>query len=102
LIPEDQKDTALEHLEQELPDRAFDVDEGLGMVSIIGPGLCSRPGITRQVLAALDSIEAKPETVSTSGITMTILLDKGQVLKAVRRLHSDLGLAEPALEGESG
>ena len=72
------------------------VDERLGMLSVIGPGLCSRPSITGRVLASLDSMGVKPETVSTSGITMTVLLDRDRVAEAVKRLHSDLGLEGPA------
>ena len=93
IIPEDQKETAVEHLTRTLPPRGFELDEGIGMVSIVGPGLCSKPGIAGRVLASLDSMGISPEMVSTSGVTLTILMEKGQVVKAVRKLHSDLGLA---------
>ncbi len=96
MVPEDQKESALNDLEREFPGHGFEVDERLGMVSIVGQGLCSKPAIAGRVLASLDSIGAKPEMISTSGITMTILLDKGKVVAAVKQLHSDLGLAEPA------
>jgi len=96
MIPGDQKESALEHLERELPAGGFELDENLGMVSIVGQGICSRPGIAGRVLAALDSVGARPEMISTTGITMTMLLDKGEVVAAVRKLHTDLGLGEPA------
>jgi aspartate kinase len=92
LIPRDQKQTAVEELEQNLEDEGFTIDENLGIVSIVGQGLCNRPGMARTVLASLDAVGVRPEMVSTSGITMSILLDKAKAIDAVRKLHSDLGL----------
>jgi aspartate kinase len=90
MIPEDQKEAALEHLEPDIQGHGFDVDERLGIVAIVGQGLCSKPGMAGRVLASLESLGIKPDLISTSGITMTMLLEKGDVLDAVRRLHTDL------------
>jgi aspartate kinase len=95
MIPAEQKDAALESLERSQLERGPQIDEKLGIVSIVGQGLCHKPGIARRVLESLDSIGAKPEIISTSGITMTILLAKDEVAEAVNKLHSDLGLAGP-------
>jgi aspartate kinase len=95
MIPSDQKETALDSLARGLPDGSFEIDERCGIVSIVGQGICSKPGIARLVLAALDSVGAKPELISTSGITMTILVEKAQVVTAIQKLHSELGLDRP-------
>ena len=93
MIPQDPKESAVEHLAKGFPGREFEMDESLGMVSIIGQGLCSKPGIAGRVLTSLESLGIGAEMVSTSGITMTILMEKDQVVNAVRRLHADLGLS---------
>jgi aspartate kinase len=90
MIPDDQKEAALEHLKREVPKRDFRVDERLGMVAVVGQGLCSKPGMAGRVLASLDSAGIKPELISTSGMTMTILVEKSDVVQAVKRLHADL------------
>jgi aspartate kinase len=92
MIPADQKGSAVEHLSKRFPDSGLELDETLGTISIVGPGLCSKPGIAGRVLASLESLGIDPRIVSTSGITMTIIVEKEQILKAVRRLHSDLAL----------
>jgi aspartate kinase len=93
MIPEDQTQAAREGLEKGLPGQGLEMDEHLGMVAVVGQGLCSRPGIAGRVLASLDAIGVEPELVSTSGITMTMLVEKALVIKTVRRLHTDLGLS---------
>ena len=94
VIPEDQKQSAVEHLVKGFAGRRFELDENLGMVSIIGQGLCSKPGIAGRVLASLESLGVEPEMVSTSGVTMTILMERDRVVDTVRKLHSDLGLSQ--------
>jgi aspartate kinase len=79
-----------------VPDETVSVDENLGTISVVGHGLCGRPGIAKRVLASLASLDIRPMLVSTSGITMTIVLNKERVEDAVRRLHTDLGLDQSA------
>jgi aspartokinase len=64
--------------------------EGFGGCHSMGALLRARTG-----LAALVSLGVRPEVISSSGITRTILLDKGQVVAAVKKLHADLGPGEP-------
>lgn len=96
MLPAEQRETALESLERGLTGDGFEADEKMGIVSVVGQGLCNKPGIARLVLAVLDSMGIAPEMISTSGITMTILLAKDRVIEAVRRLHSELGLDKQA------
>jgi len=92
MIPGEQKRQALAVISTELPTLTVGVDDTLATVSIIGHGLCSRPGIARKVLAALTATGITPVSIMTSGITMTILMKRQEALYAVKRLHSDLGL----------
>jgi len=93
MIPADQREAAAEHLSRTFPGRRFELDEGLGTVSIVGQGICSKPGIAGRVLASLESAGIDPEMVSTSGVTMTILMEKGRIVETVRKLHTDLALS---------
>jgi aspartate kinase len=95
MIPSDQKEAALEALRRDSPDEPFEFDETCGIISIVGQGLCSKAGMARLVLEALAAVGARPELLSTSGITMTIVMAKDQVLPAVRKLHTELGLDRP-------
>lgn len=94
MIPEEQKKQAMESLKREAPSLRVDTDDTLATVSIIGHGLCSKPGIARRVLESLNVAGVIPLSITTSGITMTIVLKRSEVLGAVERLHSDLGLSE--------
>ncbi len=90
MIPEEQSKQALAILSSEAAGIETRVDDTLATVSIIGHGLCSKPGIARKVLASLNSAGVTPLSITTSGITMTILMKRSETLDAVKKLHSDL------------
>jgi aspartate kinase len=94
MIQPDQVSTARKCISGMVADDAVSVDENLGTISVVGHGLCGRPGIAKRILASLASLGVRPELVSTSGITMTIVMDQARVEDAVKRLHTDLGLDE--------
>ncbi|MFC1799693.1 aspartate kinase [Candidatus Eisenbacteria bacterium] len=90
MIPEEQRKQALTILAAEAGDMEVGVDDTLATVSIVGHGLCSKPGIARKVLASLSSARVTPLSITTSGITLTILMKRSEALDAVKKLHSDL------------
>lgn len=90
MIPEGQKKQALAVLASDAADLGVDVDDTLATVSIVGHGLCSKPGIARKVLESLRSAGVTPVSITTSGITLTILMKRSEALEAVKKLHSDL------------
>ncbi len=92
MIPEEQRKQALAILATELAGLEIGIDDTLATVSIIGHGLCSKPGIARKVLASLTATGVTPLSITTSGITMTIVMKRSEALDAVKKLHSDLGL----------
>lgn len=100
MIPRDQKEAALRCIADEIPDMAIQTDDDVATVSIVGHGLCSRPGIAKMILASLAEMRIRPRLVSTSGITMTIALGQSEVVEAIRKLHSDLGLGIPGQTGK--
>jgi aspartate kinase len=95
MIPSDQKALALKRISHELPGIDFRTDEDIATISIVGHGLSGKPGTARKILASLASAGILPEMVSISGITMTVGVKQADVVPAIRKLHSDLGLGEP-------
>jgi aspartate kinase len=96
LVSRDQAESARQRISDGLPEHALEVDRDIGTVSVIGHGLCGRPGIAKKIFASLDSLGTHPKMVMTSGITMTIVVRETEVLPVLKRLHSDLGLDKPA------
>jgi aspartate kinase len=77
-------------LDSEAGDIETRIDDTLATVSIIGHGLCSKPGIARKVLTSLVAAGVSPLSITTSGITLTILMKRSEAMDAVKKLHSDL------------
>ncbi len=73
-------------LERELAGRARIADR-LGAVSVVGAGINASFENVRRGTAALESIGATVEHVSTSSFRITWMLDRARVEDAVRMLH---------------
>jgi aspartate kinase len=95
MLQRDQKEPALGRISEVLPDADLDTDEGIATISVVGHGLCSKPGIAKKILASLASLDLQPEMISTSGITMTIAVKETEAVRAIQKLHTDLGLDKP-------
>lgn len=95
LISGEDRESAVRSLEENLGDLRFTVDDGVAAVSVIGHGICSAPGVANKVLRSLAGLGISARIVSTSGITLTIVLERDKAAEAVRKLHADLGLGEP-------
>jgi aspartate kinase len=90
------KKKALSRISEALPGANLDIDERIATISVVGHGLCSRPGTARKILASLSSHGLRPELISTSGITMTVAVNQADAVEAIKKLHTDLGLDDPA------
>jgi aspartate kinase len=93
MIPADEKEAARRAISAAAPADRFLLDEEMGTVSIVGQGPSGMHSVARKVLASLASMGVSPEVMSTSGISLTVVLPRSALAEAVRRLHSDLGLA---------
>ena len=96
LIAHDDKDAALKALAGVLPAGTFSLHEDIATISIVGQGISSMRGVASKVLASLASLGVAPRTLTTSGISLTVAVPRARVEDAVRKLHSDLSLGEPA------
>lgn len=96
LVARDQAEFARAAIEKNAPGLAIEIDSDIATISIIGQGLCGRAGIAKRILAALASLDIKPQIVVTSGITMTVVIGESDVAPALKTLHAELGLGGPA------
>jgi len=94
LVSGEDGESAVTALGENVTDIGFEVDESIAAVSVIGYGICSAPGVTRRILGSLRELGISPKAVSTSGITLTIIMDGERATEAINKLHADLGLGE--------
>ncbi len=92
LIDRDRTEHARKSVVEHLRDSSVEIDPDIATISVVGHGLCGRPGIAKRILASLDSLGIRPLLVATSGITITIAVGESEAVPALKRLHSDLGL----------
>ena len=92
VIPKDQIEEITARLAEEPDLNKVSLDDDVATISIVGNGLCARPGVARTVLESLARSGIKPLAISTSGISMTVLARRQNIVAAIRNLHSDLGL----------
>ncbi|MDN5724982.1 MAG: aspartate kinase, partial [Propionibacteriales bacterium] len=71
-------------------DIAF-VDQ-IGKVSVVGVGMRSHPGVTAKFFGALAKADINIEMISTSEIRISIVVDQGDVERAVQAAHTAFGL----------
>ena len=100
LISGEDRESAVLSLGQNLGDLEFAVHDDVAAVSVIGHGICSTPGVAGRILSSLSGLGISPRVLSTSGITLTVVLDRDRATEAIRRLHDDLGLGEPTRSEE--
>ena len=65
---------------------------GLSRIAMVGSGMHQRPGVYARAFRALLDEEVDVFAVSTSGISITLLVDESREDDAVRALHRAFGL----------
>ena len=63
-------------------------DEHIGKVSIVGMGLMSNCGVAAKMFEALYDAGINIQMINTSEIRVSVLLDEGDVDRAVRAIHA--------------
>ncbi len=67
-------------------------DDQLGMVSIVGAGMISNPGVAARLFGALAAQGINIELIATSEIKVSCVIRAADVEKAVRALHKEFEL----------
>ncbi|QOQ38060.1 aspartate kinase [Trueperella pecoris] len=90
---------ALEAARESLGFDQIQQDDGVGILSLIGTGMRSHPGVTAKFFAALAEAGINIDMISTSEIRISTVLDARDVPEAVRVVHTafDLDAEEEAI-----
>ncbi len=84
----------VEAVRKRLGARAFVYDPDAAILSVVGEGLATSPGTAGEVFAALAQCGVNIEIISTSSITITCIVRKADLERAVRSLHDALRLEQ--------
>ena len=79
ILTENQEVLCFDHIE---------VDGNIGKVSIVGAGLMTNCGMAARMFEALYEARINIQMINTSEIRLSVLLDEGDVDRAVRAIHA--------------
>lgn len=77
----------MENLVRKLQAEGVDYDENIAIVSIVGVGMRSQPGIAAKMFRTLANLGINIEMISTSEITLSCVIAKDRAAEATRALH---------------
>lgn len=86
---------AKESLVDVLPEigaRAFDVDENIAKVSLVGTGMKSTPGVSALAFRTMGENNINIQSISTSPIRLSMVVDASEGQRAVQLLHKAFDL----------
>ena len=63
-------------------------NDKVAKVSIVGAGMVSTPGVTYRMFRALSDENINILAISTSEIKLSVIIDEGNTLKAIKKLHT--------------
>ena len=67
-------------------------DKNVSKVSIIGVGMVTTPGVTFRMFQALANKNINIQVISTSEIKISVLINRANVIKAIKSLHKEFNL----------
>lgn len=88
---------ALDALGAALPHRSITHDDQIGMVTLVGAGMKSNPGIAAKMFRTLAASGINIQMIDTSTIRVTVVIDRREVEPAVRALHDAFDLGSEAM-----
>ncbi len=66
--------------------------DNVSKISIVGAGMVTTPGVTYKMFRALAEEKINILAISTSEIKISVIIDEGSTVKAVRKLHNIFNL----------
>lgn len=78
------------------------VDDNIAKISIVGAGMIDRPGIASTMFEALAKLNINIKMISTSEIKVSCLVDKKDVQKAIKSLHTVFDLESNVIADVKG
>ena len=82
----------LKTLKKQLKHKSIITDEKVAKVSIVGAGMVSHPGVASRMFKALGKATINIQSISTSEIKVSCLIDRKQAQKAINVLHKEYNL----------
>ena len=89
---------ALESAREELGFRSLHFNPDIGILSLVGAGMRSNPGVSARLFGALSEAGVNIHMISTSEIRISVVVDDAVLDEAVRAVHSAFGLDAQAAE----
>ena len=89
---------ALEGAREELGFRSLHFNPDIGILSLVGAGMRSNPGVSARLFGALSEAGVNIHMISTSEIRISVVVDDAVLDEAVRAVHSAFGLDAQAAE----
>ena len=89
---------ALEAAREELGFRSLHFNPDIGILSLVGAGMRSNPGVSARLFGALSEAGVSIHVISTSEIRISVVVDDAVLDEAVRAVHSAFGLDAQAAE----
>ena len=86
---------ALDVLAQEWKARV-EHDAEVSKVSIVSVGMRTHTGVAQRMFAALSAERINMKMITTADIKISVLIDKGDGIRALRAVHEAFGLASPS------
>ena len=97
---------ALEKARGELGFRSLHFNPAIGILSLVGAGMRSHPGVSAKLFGALSDAGVNIHMISTSEIRSSVVVDDAVLDEAVRAVHTAFGLdaasAEAVVYGGTG
>ena len=69
-------------------------EEGVAKRPVVGPGMCSHPGVASRMFEALYSANVNIKMIATSEIRITVLIDQRDVERSMRTVHDAFDLTD--------
>ena len=88
----DRMPVLMEGIFKELGAREYIVDDKVAMVSMVGTGMKTSPGVAAKAFRVLAENGININAISTSPIRLSVVIAKDQVAEAVQCLHTAFGL----------
>ena len=92
---------ALDRIVKELGAREYVFDNGIALVSLVGAGMRSHPGVAARMFKTLADRGINLDMISTSPIKIACIIAKDRVEEAVRALHDAFELENGAVTLET-
>ena len=89
---------ALEAAREELGFRSLHFNPDIGILSLVGAGMRSNPGVSARLFGSLSEAGVNIHMISTSEIRISVVADDAVLDEAVRAVHSAFGLDAQAAE----